>query len=65
MQHIENHAHHSNGKSISDAATVPAAVSSGQVLGSNESTYVGATHWAAILDDVSLLQTASNVVNKL
>jgi hypothetical protein len=29
--------------------------SSGQVvLGPNESTYVGATHWAAILDDVSL-----------
>lgn len=27
---------------------------SGQVvLGPNESTYVGATHWAAILDDVS------------
>ena len=29
---------------------------SGQVvLGPNESTYVGATHWAAILDDVSFL----------
>lgn len=28
--------------------------SSGQVvLGPNESTYIGATHWAAILDDVS------------
>ena len=30
--------------------------SSGQVvLGSKESTYVGATHWAAVLDDVRLL----------
>jgi hypothetical protein len=29
--------------------------SSGQVLqGANETTYVGATHWAAILDDVSV-----------
>jgi hypothetical protein len=54
MQHIENLAHHSNGKSISSAATVPPAASSGQVLlGANESLYVGATHWAAILEDVS------------
>ena len=30
---------------------------SGQVvLGPNESTYVGATHWAAILDDVSFIR---------
>lgn len=29
-------------------------VSSGKVLvGDNETTYVGATHWAAILEDVS------------
>jgi len=29
------------------------SISSGQVvLGPNETTYVGATHWAAILDDV-------------
>jgi hypothetical protein len=28
---------------------------SGQIfVGTNESTYVGATHWAAILDDVSI-----------
>jgi hypothetical protein len=54
MQQLENHAHHSNGKSLPNAATVPAAVSSGQVLlGATESTYVGATHWAAILEDVS------------
>jgi Fungal Zn(2)-Cys(6) binuclear cluster domain len=40
-----------------DAASTIAAASSDQVLlGSNESTYVGATHWAAILEDVSCLQ---------
>ncbi len=54
MQHIESHAYHRNGKSNSDPATFPRAVSSGQVLlGANESTYVGATHWAAVLEDVS------------
>jgi len=40
-----------------DHDTDPAAIStepSGKVLlGSDESTYVGATHWAAILEDVS------------
>ena len=36
-------------------ATAPSSASSGQVLlGSSESTYVGATHWAAILEDVRL-----------
>jgi hypothetical protein len=42
-----------------DYGAVPSAKtpkqSSGQVLqGANETTYVGATHWAAILDDVSV-----------
>lgn len=66
MQHIENHGHNSNERSTKIAAPAPATEPSGQVLlGSSESTYVGATHWAAILNDVSRVQTASNVINKL
>ena len=66
VQLVSDKAHHSNGNSTpngppsgelaqyhkNDATAAPSA-SSGQVLlGSNESTYVGATHWAAILEDV-------------
>jgi hypothetical protein len=48
-----------------DAAATSAA-SSGQVLlGSSESTYVGATHWAAILEDVRLPHMSSTTTNKL
>jgi hypothetical protein len=43
---------------VQDHSTDPTAVSSvssGKVLlGSDESTYVGATHWAAILEDVTI-----------
>jgi hypothetical protein len=42
-------------------ATATSAASAGKVLlGSSESTYVGATHWAAILEDVRLHQHVLN-----
>ena len=79
MQQIENHAHHSNLSLLSNAAAVhdangftdlaedtTATASSGQVLlGSNESTYVGATHWAAILEDVSFPLNPLYITKKL
>jgi hypothetical protein len=70
MQHVDDTAHHRNGSSTMNSPKNPgvgqapyhekeviatSSASSGQVLlGSNESTYVGATHWAAILEDVRL-----------
>jgi hypothetical protein len=70
MQHVDDTVHYRNGSSTTNGLNnsgvdqVPyhekgtiatSSASSGQVLlGSNESTYVGATHWAAILEDVRL-----------
>jgi hypothetical protein len=70
MQHVDDTVRHRNesstmnGPKNSDVGQAPyheedsittSSASSGQVLlGSNESTYVGATHWAAILEDVRL-----------
>jgi hypothetical protein len=79
MQQIENHAQHSNGNLLSNAAPVrgangfndltedtTATASSGQVLlGASESTYVGATHWAAILEDVRFFNPPKIITNKL
>lgn len=43
-----------------------AKYASGQViLGTNEMTFVGATHWAAILDDVSLEQIKPRFVSQI
>jgi hypothetical protein len=45
------------------------AMSSGSsdkvLLGSTESTYVGATHWAAILEDVRLLPFMPKITDQL
>jgi hypothetical protein len=79
MQQIENHAQHSNVNLLSNAASVhgangftdlmedtTATASSGQVLlGASESTYVGATHWAAILEDVRFFNPPKIITNKL
>jgi hypothetical protein len=73
---VNDKAHHStgadgpattNGKSMpneapynKDATIMSSASSDKVLLGSSESTYVGATHWAAILEDVRLLPATAN-----
>jgi hypothetical protein len=48
--------HNDLAQTISSGAKEEPPSSSGQVLlGTNQTTYVGATHWAAILDDVRTL----------
>jgi Fungal Zn(2)-Cys(6) binuclear cluster domain len=43
---------------IHNTDATPIASASSVLLGSSESTYVGATHWAAILEDVRFSQQA-------